>query len=71
MAAKKKACLAGHEGCEKCGLHCCAITPERAVQIRAQARSGINWAEVTPRGPACVCGHISRAPCPRHRKELL
>ena len=52
MAAKKKACLAGHPGCEKCNLHCCAITPERGAEIAAQARSGTNWASLSPVRPA-------------------
>jgi hypothetical protein len=70
VAARKKTCLAGHEGCEKCNLHCCAITPERAAEIAAQARSGTNWAEVVNYGGACICGHRSKAPCGRHpRKE--
>jgi hypothetical protein len=77
VAAKKKACLAGHEGCEKCTMHCCSITPERAAEIAAQARSGTNWADAVNAGPACRCGK-RRTPwiaegggfddgtCPRH-----
>jgi hypothetical protein len=33
-----------------------AIDPERAAQIAADARSGINWASAVSYGPACVCG---------------
>lgn len=29
---------------------------ERLAQIRADARSGRNWAEETAYGPACICG---------------
>lgn len=66
MAAKKKACLAGHLGCEKCNLHCCAITPARGAEIAAQARSGTNWAAVTPVRPVCVCGMSKTMICPIH-----
>lgn len=33
-----------------------AIDAERAAQIAADARSGINWASTVAYGPACVCG---------------
>ena len=32
------------------------IDDDRAAQIRADARSGTNWAEGVNYGPACVCG---------------
>lgn len=43
MAAKKKADKP-------------AISPERLEEIRADARSGRNWASEHEYGPACVCG---------------
>ena len=55
MAVKKKpkakGCLAGHDDHPLCNLHCCAITPERGAEIRAMARSGTNWASVSPVRP--------------------
>lgn len=70
MAAKKKACLAGHEGCEKCSMHCCAITPARGAEIAALAASGTNWAEVSHPGAACQCGlHAAKGVCHRHGKR--
>ena len=60
MAAKKKKCLAGHEGCEKCNLHCCAIEPVRGAEIAAQARSGASWARQLAYGPGCICGAGTR-----------
>lgn len=33
-----------------------AISPERLEEIRADARSGRNWAAEHTYGPACVCG---------------
>jgi hypothetical protein len=33
-----------------------AISPERVEEIRADARSGRNWAAEHTYGPACVCG---------------
>lgn len=56
MAARKKTCLAGHEPHADCNMHCCAITPERAAEIRSQALSGTNWAAEADHGPACACG---------------
>lgn len=32
------------------------IDPERAEAIKADARSGINWASEVQYGPACTCG---------------
>lgn len=32
------------------------IDPERLAEIRADARSGRNWASEREYGPACVCG---------------
>lgn len=70
MPPKKKTCMAGHvlevTKCEKCNLHCCAITPERGAEIRAQARSGTNWAEVVGARPVCVCGMSKTMICPIH-----
>lgn len=70
MAKKKMTCLSGHDiavtKCEKCNLHCCSITPERGAEIRAQARSGVNWAEVTPVRPVCTCGVSKLLVCPVH-----
>lgn len=53
MASKK--CLAGHEKCPGTGMNC-KITPERAAEIRAEAKSGRNWAEEAAYGAACTCG---------------
>lgn len=33
-----------------------AISPERAAQIAADARSGTRWADLVAHGPACACG---------------
>ena len=33
-----------------------AISEERLAEIRADARSGRNWASESTYGPACVCG---------------
>lgn len=66
MATRKGKCLAGHDAHPDCNLHCCAITPERGAEIAAQARSGINWAELSHPGPACVCGLSKTMICPVH-----
>lgn len=64
--AKPKTCLAGHEKCEKCNMHCCAITPERGAEIAAQARSGAHREDYSHSGPACQCGLRSSTVCHRH-----
>lgn len=72
MATKKKQCVAGHDpqsNCGTCGLHCCNITPERGQEITLSARSDTNWADVTPRGSACVCGMRSAPQCYRHPEK--
>lgn len=67
MAAKKpKKCLAGHDAHPDCNLHCCAITPERGAEIRSQARSGTNWAELVGNRPVCTCGLSKAIVCPVH-----
>lgn len=69
MAVKRKACLAGHPGCEKCTMHCCNITPERGAEIAEQGQSGANWAGLSHPGAACECGLRSSSYCHRHQKE--
>lgn len=69
MATKRGKCLAGHDSHPDCNLHCCAITPERAAEIRSQARSRNNWAALTPvraTAPVCLCGRSETFICPIH-----
>lgn len=70
MAAKRKTCLAGHENCEKCSMHCCAITPARGAEIATQASSRTNWAEASHPGAACQCGlRAAKGVCHRHGRK--
>lgn len=66
--AVKKGCQVGHKSCD-CKMHCCAIPEALGARIAAQARSDTNWAEALGYGAACICGHLSQAPCPRHPEE--
>lgn len=59
MAGKQ--CPAGHEPHPPCSMSCCTVTPDRAAQIKADARSGRNWASEPGDnsigyGAGCVCG---------------
>lgn len=42
------------------------IEPERAEEIRRDARSGRNWAQEVGYGPACLCGMKPERQCYRH-----
>lgn len=37
------------------------LSEERIAEIRADARSGRNWAEEASLGPACICGAGQRS----------
>lgn len=65
--AAPKTCPAGHPGCDKCNMHCCAITPERAAEIRASVLSGTHKEDTSHSGPACQCGlRAAKGVCHRH-----
>lgn len=43
------------------------LSEARIEEIRASARSGVNWAREVNYGPACTCGlRAARGECYRH-----